>query len=334
MAVGGPNRGKPTSFFREWEVLEAEIKAYLADREAGPPAFPRSGAGLSSKEKKKAALENSNPLMSFFSTGSKPDRGEVDGYLDPSDWEGEPSALEYGELASYGYSYLVEPIMDAGGYAEVSAVMGLPVRARKQRVKIPSASVIKMIDGPERKTDGFLSLGSSLDTRLEEQASRIEAVSLSASVFAKQAALDSPDEAAPEAIRGESAILPLEQRVAARKIAEPKVDRGGGESLTLQPSQRVYMVLVALATALAYGKATSQAVERGILPSDIAELMHYLSLALWAGNLISSGVCAKLALDRRRNPLLWVTKAAFAGIPSLVELKGLGNLYEDEEEGG
>lgn len=35
--MAGPNKGKQPSFFADWPTLEAEIKVYLGEREAGAP---------------------------------------------------------------------------------------------------------------------------------------------------------------------------------------------------------------------------------------------------------------------------------------------------------
>lgn len=78
--MAGPNKGKRPGFFDDWPKLEAELKAYLAEREAGEPIRAR----VLGSEK--------YSLPAFLSTSTSKTLEELE-------FEGEPSVLAYSELS-------------------------------------------------------------------------------------------------------------------------------------------------------------------------------------------------------------------------------------------
>lgn len=83
--MAGPNKGKNPAFFANWPVLEAEIKCYLAERDAGVAPSNDSEPG------------KRNALLSYLSVDPVKMAREND--PDPEEWEGELNVLSYGELA-------------------------------------------------------------------------------------------------------------------------------------------------------------------------------------------------------------------------------------------
>lgn len=77
--MAGPNKGRRPEFFDDWTVLEAELKAYLAEREVGEP----TGNEVRTSTK--------DQLPEFLSTSASKTLGELE-------FEGEPGILAYSEL--------------------------------------------------------------------------------------------------------------------------------------------------------------------------------------------------------------------------------------------
>lgn len=108
------------------------------------------------------------------------------------------------------------------------------------------------------------------------------------------------------------------------------------EPLLLNLPQRVYAVAVVACLALAYGRGTSDAVEKGFLSPDIATSAATASLFLVAMNVASAVFGASIAKSKRRSVPLWVFKGSLAGLPSVLELKGLPDIIlplESADEG-
>lgn len=84
--MAGPNKGKAPAFFEDWSVMEAEIMAYLAERESGEPKNQ-------GKEGKDAA---GNAVLSFLSIDPRSTALENDG--ERVEWDGETDILAYSEL--------------------------------------------------------------------------------------------------------------------------------------------------------------------------------------------------------------------------------------------
>lgn len=84
--MAGPNKGKSPAFFEDWSVLEAEIRAYLAERESGEPKNQDN-------EGKDAA---GNAVLSFLSID--PSSIALENAGERVEWDGEADILAYSEL--------------------------------------------------------------------------------------------------------------------------------------------------------------------------------------------------------------------------------------------
>lgn len=64
-------------------------------------------------------------------------------------------------INSYGYEYLIEPIMKAGGYVAASERMGIDLNARtlKDNEYYERINPTKGLDLKKADKDGFLTLG-------------------------------------------------------------------------------------------------------------------------------------------------------------------------------
>lgn len=83
--MAGPNKGQRPAFFAEWPVLEAEIKAYLAEREARDP-----------EESTEGTPSSRNAVLNFFSID--PTQMALEDSEDRDEWDGEVDILAYTEL--------------------------------------------------------------------------------------------------------------------------------------------------------------------------------------------------------------------------------------------
>ncbi|CAM9401372.1 unnamed protein product [Choristocarpus tenellus] len=315
-ATGGPNSKEKSSFFAEWSVLEAELKFYLADREAGEPevdAVPRS------------------PVLEYLSIDPKTVMFTED--EEPEEWEGEQDVLAYSELSRYGYDYLVDPMMSQGGYIEASRRMGIPLKERflkdkeyYERIRPP----VQVQDEPPK--DGFLTLGSALEQRIESVAA-VDREQRNSKLFEKQAMMDKSSEAVKvfgvkkktsSAASGPSEVdLKTTPVRGSATLVEPNVPP---QPLTLSLLQRSYVVSFAACSAVGFGQGTNKAIELGLLPDGVVAIATAASLVLLGVNAASAVGSGYIANNLGRSVPLWVLKSALAGVTSVLELKRLGPL--------
>lgn len=83
--MAGPNKGQKPAFFTDWPMLETELKAYLAEREAGEP----DGSSDAQPAKR-------NPMLAFLSVD--PAQMALENSPEVDEWDGEVDALAYSEL--------------------------------------------------------------------------------------------------------------------------------------------------------------------------------------------------------------------------------------------
>lgn len=83
--MAGPNKGRKPAFFADWPVLEAELRSYLAERQAGEP-----------DESDRKPSPSRNPMLNFLSID--PTGMALEDSPDPDEWDGEIDALAYSEL--------------------------------------------------------------------------------------------------------------------------------------------------------------------------------------------------------------------------------------------
>jgi hypothetical protein len=269
----------------------------------------------------------------------RPDRFDDD-YQEPEQWEGSPDALEYSELRAYGYQYLVEPIMNAGGYVAVSNALGIPISpmARRNRRGYEKGEQPLLLQPPQER-QGFLALGGSLDERIEAAAAAApKAAALRTSLFDKQAAMDPEERAARRRARDAPPAplyprSPAQQAAAAARAAEQDAAAAAppAERLALSAVQRAYLLATAAATAVGYGRASAEAVAAHGLPQDAVQAAAAVSLVLLLANAGSAVLSLRLAISRGRSAPLWGLKAALTGPVCLSELRLLGPLQPSSD---
>eukprot|EP00903_Cladosiphon_okamuranus_P009345 g8911.t1 len=348
--MAGPNQGQKPSFFADWGVLEAELRAYLAERQAGDPA--------NSGEAKPGGAGSA--LLNFFSV--KPAEMAIENDPDKDEWDGEVNVLSYSELTRYGYGYLIEPMMKSGGYVAASERMGITLNDRTlkdndyyERINPTVGLDIKK----KADKDGFLTLGSAREERLNSVAN-INREERKKSLFEKQAMMDKTKAKAKAEEKSQASLLnpkrkaPVSLGGRTRKELDEELYRKPGLSeeqrgilewvpaaedaappqpLLLNFVQRVNAVAVCGCLALAFGKGTVEALEAGVLPQEVAEVAAPASLFLLGLNVASAALGASIANSKGRSVPLWVFKGALAGLPSVLELKGLPELVPSRLDG-
>ena len=109
-------------------ALEADIKSYLAVRDQALRTNTTVDRGQEIREgtENNPVWQGANYLLSLDTFLPK------DGNLDEYGRVKEVDALSNTELEKYGFGKLVQPIMDAGGYAAVSKALGVAVSAPRK----------------------------------------------------------------------------------------------------------------------------------------------------------------------------------------------------------
>ncbi|CAM9325539.1 unnamed protein product [Ectocarpus fasciculatus] len=345
--MAGPNQGQKPGFFAEWPVLEAEIRAYLAERQAGDPE-KGGGGGVESKGA-------GGTLLNFLSVN--PTQMALENEPDRDEWDGEVNVLSYSELTRYGYGYLIEPMMKIGGYVAASERMGIDLNARtlKDNEYYERINPTVGLDIQKKADkDGFLTLGSAKEERLNSVAN-VSREDRRKSLFEKQAMMDKKAKAEKAATKKSRVLntskpkvpvnlggrsqkevdeeifrkpgLTAEQRDISEWVPEVRAeDALPAQPLLLNFAQRANAVAVCGCLSLAFGKGTLDALETGLLPRDVAEVAVPASLFLLGLNVASAVAGASIAKSKGRSVPLWVFKGALAGLTSVLELKGLPEL--------
>lgn len=95
------------------------------------------------------------------------------------------------------------------------------------------------------------------------------------------------------------------------------------QPLLLSMPQRAYAVGVVACCALAFGRGTSDALEKGFLSPDVVDVAGTASLFLVGLNVASAMAGAAIAKSKGRSVPLWAFKGSLAGLTSVCEVKGL-----------
>ncbi|KAG5182434.1 hypothetical protein JKP88DRAFT_348878 [Tribonema minus] len=276
------------------------------------------------------AAESPQTIINPSAIG-RPDRFDDD-FEEPVEWDGAPDPLEYSELRAYGYQYLVEPIMNAGGYIAVSNRLGVHVtpKSRRRRAAFAPGEEPKLLRPSDAK-EGFLALGSALDERMEAAAAAApqRAAERSARLFEKQALMDADERAAR---RDAAEAAPVYRRaapevVAARAAADAAADAADAaalprERIGLSALQRAYVLATAVSAAVGFGRGTPAAVDVG-LPEAAVQAAAAVGFALLLANAGSAVLSARMASRGGRGVVHWALKGALAGPVSVAELRGL-----------
>lgn len=128
--------------------------------------------------------------------------------------------------------------------------------------------------------------------------------------------------------------LPKDLKAPSEWTPPASEDRHRPEPLLFSLPQRAYTVAVIGCCALAYGQGTTEALDRGILPQNVVDVAAPASLFFWGLNVACAVVGASIAKGKGRSVTVWVFKGILAGLPSVLELKGLPDIIQTELPSG
>ena len=220
--------------------------------------------------------------------------------------------LSYAELRRLGFSDLVEPIMDLGGYVAVSNALGIEVASLP-----PPPPPLELALMQKEEVKG-MALGASLENMM---------ASADFTKGRESPATDLDDNLPPRA-RGMTLAPAKYERVRVRARGDDEVmenEEGipAGRHVELTLSQRLYAVVMAACFALAWGHASDEALSRGLLDVAVRGGCQDASFGLAAASALSAVLSVRLALERGRSVPYWLFKSALAGPASLLELRPL-----------
>mmetsp|Transcript_6560 Transcript_6560/g.8880 ORF Transcript_6560/g.8880 Transcript_6560/m.8880 type:complete len:372 (+) Transcript_6560:65-1180(+) len=309
---GGPNRDRPTEFFKDFEVLEQEIQCYLKDRE---------------NQEIEELKKTNNPLLSFFSLDEETLKSKKQRRIENKQLD----ILSYAELLKYGYKYLIDPISNQGGYIVVSQKMGIPVQFEEPIDDGPKIVDIEEIMNERKEASrGGLSLGSSLEDKLEQindidwQKRQKEKQN---DILAGQRKMIVEDElyereSSPQYLKAEDTPGQVEF------IYPP-------QPFQLNALQRLYTLIFTFSAAFGNGKATAQVLEMFDIPTSVVETFQTVGFTLLLMNVLSCFASSYVASTKKRSIPLWFFKGAVSGIPALLEIRDAeswAELKDIEEE--
>jgi len=274
------------------EKLQSRISEYLALRKATGPA--------------EEAKDATSPVLDFLSIQpvSKKRRAEAAS-------RGAPDILSYGELHRLGFSDLIDPILDMGGYVKVSKILGIETTPSPVKVKVELSLL-----GPE-ETPG-VSLGSSLEERLSEAAfKKGREAGSSGDIKARQGMPVAPSIIANVKVKSEND----DNEEQLTRIIQP---------FELSALQRTYAIFAAAIISLGWGHASADAVARDMISSAIPDICRDISAGIIVGNVLSAVLSIRNAIEKQRQVPLWVFKSILAGPASFFELQTLGPIENED----
>ena len=282
-------------------ALEADIKSYLAVRDQALRTNTTVDRGQEIREgtENNPVWQGANYLLSLDTFLPK------DGNLDEYGRVKEVDALSYTELEKYGFGKLVQPIMDAGGYAAVSKALGVAVSAPRAP-PVPSDDVVR--EGPQRG----VSLGGSIEEKMAE-ISKLNATQIKLDKEAKAAAKAARKARAaqPKPTRVDDLVVrpsrPRKKLDAAPKQVEKREWPAAAAPLSLGFAPRVYAVLALLLVSAPGAPATAQLLQQVGLSGDLGDLAP-VGAAVLAANVAAAGVVVFRGSER----------PAFAALRALV----------------
>ena len=229
----------------------------------------------------------------------------------------EESPLSYVALKKNGRIDLVSPIMDAGGYLEVSKRLGVPVDRKYTEVVAPTSAFDSQ---PQLDTGVTFNASIAIGQTLEDKLGTIEDVVRNATKGER----NSSDMRVSRSATADQVPSAEELMRQNEQIVPPVVDDflPEGERFVLTFRLRVGLVALVLATSLGFGNASA-----GVIDGNIVLLMQKVSEAL----LITHGVVAIygavfIARGLNRNTSLWFAKLLLGGPLGLGELRQLGSV--------
>lgn len=120
--------------------------------------------------------------------------------------------------------------------------------------------------------------------------------------------------------------LPKEQRGPSQWVPPEGADSAPPQPLLLSLPQRANAVAVLGCCALAFGRGSAGAMEKGLISQEVVDIAVPASLLLIGLNLASAAVGGTIARSKGRSVSIWVFKGALSGLSSVFELKGLPDI--------
>ena len=322
------------------EELQAALTLYLQKRSS-------SNADATAKNQKGKIVGGTkgNAILEFISGAPNKERAI----------EESPDIFDYDELQTYGFGYLINPIMNAGGRREMYALMNIPMPAlkeKKKRIKVRNIVIdregkndtarysgLKMgqvLDDEEMGRQLELSLrksreGKELKNKLEEE-SYVQPFADKRNTGPMQTPDWTPERLDEEGKRAGQAMA------WARKARAGEFKKDPFEMLNIEGSLQVYSVLTSVFVAVAFGKSTSRLFEILQMNSDemqqmngILNLLHGPALAMILASIGSGIFCILEAPAKNRSTFVWAMKGYIGGPVAVLQLRGLEELITQGE---
>lgn len=325
-------------------TLLPELREYLAIRKASPPK-PSTSTTIGGTK--------GNKILEFVSIVPSPETVLENGNDDDSN-----HALNYDQLAQYGYSHLATPIMQAGGRYTVSRALGIepPVAPPPKDVVVASSPLINSTTNSDvSATSNYpgLQLGLLLDDAAQAQA-------------LEQARQQQSEQKStvPDAIQNYRQPFADKRNVGPRQTPDwtpERIDawaqqqgrvqawaRAAREGAYVQDPaeqwdalngwQRGYSIVTAVCTAVAWGRSTGALLEMegdaavvAAAVSVLLPILRVLASGLLVGSLGSAVFASQQAMEKNRNGAVWAVKGWLGGPFTLREMGNLRSLLTQKE---
>ncbi|KAL3801125.1 hypothetical protein HJC23_002418 [Cyclotella cryptica] len=319
--------------------LKAELAEYLSKREA-------ANADEAAKAEVGTVIGGTrgNVVLDFVS--GSPNKPRLQ--------EEAAGVFDYDELMKYGYSHLVTPIMENGGRRAMYQLMNLPEPATPERLtkkKSAPKLVIDRTGETDRARYSGLKMTQALDDEamgqaLQETVRKVkEGRALRKKLAEEEYVMPFADNKnkgprqtplwTPEKL--DEAGKKAGQAIAwARKAKMGELKKDPFEVMAVEGELRIYSIIVAITTALAFGNATPTLMSMTGLGSD--ELVKFLRIPAVVLLVASAGSgivnAAVLAPPKRRSSLVWGVKGLMGGPLAVRQLRELGDLKTIGESEG
>ena len=323
------------------ESIKSDVEKYMSLRNA---VIADDGNSTSSNGYEKYT----NPLEMFKPTGWYKD--EVTLELASRSDKTIPKVahpLAFAELQRFGYDNLSIPIMLLGGPHEVGVKLGLNwVEPVVEKVIYDEEKKIAITTTYLFDTRGSLKLGGVQDELMESSAAELDLSALKKAIQTRTD-LDSANGGrgsnrdlykrdADGEINYKETVDPLRAK-STYVLTESKIPRS--ERFSLNGLQRLYMVSVALSSALAHGRASQELLlsNSNLFHLDLSSLSSVVDVATIVSNvlvvfaIVSSSYSFKLAGLKFRNPVVWTVKGLLGGPLTALQLRDLESLPQNVE---
>jgi hypothetical protein len=273
-----------------------------------------------------------------------------------------PNPFDYDELTKYGYGHLVTRIMNAGGRNEMYRLFNISPPIVKTKIVQPPPPIVIDREGKANRYQG-LKLGQVLDDNIQgaalqdvqrriQQGERLSSSKVWDEVTAYEVPFADKRNIGPKQTP-DWTVEQLDEwgkqqgRVEswARNARQGAYINDPTESLdSLLLTQRMYSILTASITAVAFGKATpkflrlvTEAITSGenddiILSEDMLLLLKIPAVVLLSVAFLSSIYCAMQAPEKNRSSYIWGMKGLLGGPFTIQQLATLSTRITQQEQ--